>query len=240
MHAMIVAALYVIPAPPPQRFASIGQTTVISIEAIQDNPLRTADVTFMAERMPLISEPESQVDRALPTASPEPLEFDVLDRPERHDLPKRQSQQSMPELQVDTQPKLRRQRFNEQVPDIATPVEPPRSYTPRPIGDPPASSPISIEQFVGLEEKTSANLSNNRPPEYPHEAIRRKLEGTVLLRLQIAKTGKVESVELIKSSGHYILDEAAINAVAGWKGSPAKQWGRAVESVERLPIRFRL
>jgi protein TonB len=96
-----------------------------------------------------------------------------------------------------------------------------------------------VQPLSGLDSPT-ADLSNNPPPAYPLEAVRRQLEGVVLLRLHVAETGAVSHVELIESSGHRILDQAAIDSVALWKGEPATRWGRPISSVETLPIRFRL
>ena len=86
----------------------------------------------------------------------------------------------------------------------------------------------------------SVDFSGNPPPIYPAEAIRQRLEGTVLIRIHVDKTGDVNEVDVIRSSGHSILDEAAVKAVRGWKGEPATTGQTAVASIEVLPIRFRL
>ena len=91
-----------------------------------------------------------------------------------------------------------------------------------------------------MEAESAADLSDNQPPEYPVEAVRRRLEGVVLLELHVAVSGTIDQVEVLESSGHAILDRAAVEAVVTWRGTPAKRWGRAVATIERLPIRFRL
>lgn len=48
---------------------------------------------------------------------------------------------------------------------------------------------------------------------YPKEARQRKLYGNLILSVQIAKDGSLEWVRLDKSSGHFILDQAAISIV---------------------------
>jgi protein TonB len=45
---------------------------------------------------------------------------------------------------------------------------------------------------------------------YPQVARRRGVEGTVELRFRIAPDGSVQAVEVLRSSGHAILDESAI------------------------------
>ncbi|MEM6692542.1 MAG: energy transducer TonB [Planctomycetota bacterium] len=101
-------------------------------------------------------------------------------------------------------------------------------------------STLPLEQDAGLEADRKADFSFNQPPDYPAEAVRQRMQGVVLLELKIGKDGDVLRVDLLESSGHEILDTAAIKAVLKWRGTPAKSWGRAVESTEILPIRFRL
>jgi protein TonB len=48
---------------------------------------------------------------------------------------------------------------------------------------------------------------------YPEEARRKKLYGNLLLHVAVRSDGSVERVRLLKSSGHKLLDDAAINIV---------------------------
>lgn len=45
---------------------------------------------------------------------------------------------------------------------------------------------------------------------YPDEARRRQLKGSVVLSVGIRKNGSVESINVLRSSGHKILDDAAV------------------------------
>lgn len=117
-----------------------------------------------------------------------------------------------------------------------TPIEPP-------IEEPdkePTPADSAEKKVAGTDERTPPNLSSNRPPVYPREAIRRGLEGTVLLRLYIATSGKIERVEIERSSGHTMLDRSAAAAVRRWNGRPALLNGEPVASEEVLPVKFRL
>ena len=104
----------------------------------------------------------------------------------------------------------------------------------------PLLAVVTALQIAGVDDTRPPDFSNNRPPSYPPEAIRQRIEGTVILRLHISAAGSVEEVEVSQSSGHAILDREAVAAVSGWRGSPATRAGRAVETIELLPIRFRL
>jgi protein TonB len=80
---------------------------------------------------------------------------------------------------------------------------------------------------------------HNPPPTYPAEAYVLRLQGTVLLRLHIAATGNIARVELVKTSGHAVLDAAAASAVRQWRAQPAMRDGRPVATTRLLPVRFK-
>ena len=101
----------------------------------------------------------------------------------------------------------------------------------------PSSATTTI---TGLDETLPPVFKTNTAPEYPAQAVRLRLEGEVMLELRVTVDGRVKDVKVLRSSGHEILDRAAVKAVKGWKGQPAMRRGQAVETAERLPIRFRL
>ena len=81
---------------------------------------------------------------------------------------------------------------------------------------------------------------NNRHPQYPRSARRRRLEGMVLLEVKVDAGGDPMSVDVKQSSGHYVLDDAARWAVERWRFVPAQRNGVAVAAVVEVPIRFQL
>ena len=95
-------------------------------------------------------------------------------------------------------------------------------------------------QAVGTNDQTPPRLLENRPPTYPARALVDRMEGTVLLRLQVAGDGRVAEVEVFTSSGHRVLDAAAVRAVRSWRFAPARRGGRPVAATVRLPVRFAL
>jgi protein TonB len=48
---------------------------------------------------------------------------------------------------------------------------------------------------------------------YPDEARRRQLHGQLVLTVGLTRDGRVKSVDVIQSSGHKVLDDAAIRIV---------------------------
>ncbi|MCX7898202.1 MAG: TonB family protein [Rhodocyclaceae bacterium] len=92
--------------------------------------------------------------------------------------------------------------------------------------------PAPRELTGRLREKALAVLAQEAF--YPREAIERGLEGRVVLLISVAGDGTVRTVELARSSGHALLDEAALRAASRIGSLPfgARQF--------LLPVEFRL
>jgi protein TonB len=80
----------------------------------------------------------------------------------------------------------------------------------------------------------------NPKPEYPPQARDQGLQGLVLLRVRVLPDGKAGEVLVERSSGHAILDQAALRAVKTWVFVPATRNGIAVASWASVPVRFSL
>ena len=79
------------------------------------------------------------------------------------------------------------------------------------------------------------------PPRYPSRAIARQLEGEVLLRVTVGADGRPEKVELQQTSGHTLLDHAAIEQVQKrWRFRPLIVDGLPSRAIGLVPIRFSL
>jgi len=75
-------------------------------------------------------------------------------------------------------------------------------------------------------------------PDYPKLAKKRRWEGTVLLKVFIDERGKVDRAEIDRSSGHAVLDAAALRQVRDWRFRPARRGGIAIGSEALVPIDF--
>lgn len=76
---------------------------------------------------------------------------------------------------------------------------------------------------------------------YPPFARENDLEGTVYVQFVIDKSGKITDVVIARSSGHKILDDAAMSHVKtmpAW--APGKQRGKPVRVQYVVPIKFKL
>jgi TonB family protein len=86
----------------------------------------------------------------------------------------------------------------------------------------------------------SPNYGTNPLPKYPPLAREKGYEGTVYLRVQIRPDGRVGKLAIDRSSGHEVLDSAAVDSVKGWTFLPARKAGKPVESWVLLPVKFML
>ena len=70
---------------------------------------------------------------------------------------------------------------------------------------------------------------------YPVEAIRQGIEGEALVLVMLDPNGQVSAARIEESSGHRILDDAALRAVRALRSLPADAPRETL-----LPVRFRL
>ena len=146
---------------------------------------------------------------------------------------------------------------------VPVPPEPASSHTPKPepaqvaaanIAPPPAPPAPTAEQapvfdFGSLASDTNALVTgdmvlpasldtrfNNRKPSYPSDAARHGDRGTVLLLIHVQPDGLVAGVDVVRSSGHPSLDDAAISAARTWHFLPAVRGGQP--QAFDFPMRF--
>jgi len=120
------------------------------------------------------------------------------------------------------------------------PPTPPSTGTPgpAPVLAPPPPPPPPPAPVIQARE--GANYKHNPRPAYPKIALREEWEGTVVLRARISATGHVESVTVQKSTGHSVLDDAALATAKTWTFDPATQGGQPVAGTATFPIAFKL
>ncbi|MCD4666003.1 MAG: energy transducer TonB [Bacteroidales bacterium] len=107
---------------------------------------------------------------------------------------------------------------------------------------------VSATMIMPVQEKKQASnftpydeapkLLSRIKLKYPKEANQNGIEGKVIVKLLISKTGAVKETEVIKSIPE--LDNAAIDAVKKLKFKPAKYKGKVVDVWVRLPINFEI
>jgi protein TonB len=85
-----------------------------------------------------------------------------------------------------------------------------------------------------------ANYLNNPRPAYPMAARRMGWEGRVVLNVEVLAEGACGGISVFQSSGHEVLDDAALRTVKGWRFVPASRAGHPVTQWFKVPIQFSL
>ena len=74
---------------------------------------------------------------------------------------------------------------------------------------------------------------------YPEKAKKERLEGKVLLKVEINEKGEVENV-YVEKGVNKLLDEAAVKAVKATKFIPGEKNGKKVKAEVTIPVKFKL
>ncbi|WP_417841005.1 TonB family protein [Terasakiella sp.] len=96
--------------------------------------------------------------------------------------------------------------------------------------------------FGGTVQSAQYRLGSagNPKPKYPKIARKRGWQGRVVLSVHVDANGQPVDVQIAQSSGHKILDRAALKTVRKWTFKPARKAGFDIASKLRIPIRFDL
>jgi len=98
--------------------------------------------------------------------------------------------------------------------------------------------PLTPKRVRVPAQVAQANLVHDVAPEYPPDAGRARIEGTVVLLAVIGKDGNVRDVRV--ESGSSVLAQAAIEAVKQWRYRPYLVNGEPVEVDSQITINFNL
>ena len=90
--------------------------------------------------------------------------------------------------------------------------------------------------FVYVEELPDA--VEKVPPDYPHWAREKGIDGTVLVQALVGRDGLVKDVRIMRSIP--ALDDYALAAVKQWRFKPARTKGEPVAVWVGIPVKFTL
>jgi len=116
----------------------------------------------------------------------------------------------------------------------------PAPAAPAPAAPAAAPGPVRETMQVSAPKNVSALTCNFVKPAYPSMSKRRGETGTAYVHFIIGVTGKIESVQLQKSSGYPRLDEAALEATRASTCPPYIENGQAIRAAHTLPFNFTL
>ena len=105
----------------------------------------------------------------------------------------------------------------------------------------PGRSKRTLRDTVGdAQTTTSFGVLRSVHPIYPRIAKKSGWEGTVLVRVTVETNGRASQVVVSRSSGHKVLDDAAVKAVKRWSFRPARDGNIPIRSVVVVPLKFSL
>ena len=120
-----------------------------------------------------------------------------------------------------------------------SPAETPAQSAPPPAAAPPAvtitlrgtDSPSEAKAWGERVIPAAPDaVFHNRPPAYPEESVVNGEHGTVVLLIHVSPVGRPATVDVLRSSGYFLLDNAARDAVTRWRFLPAVKDGQPVAS----------
>jgi protein TonB len=137
------------------------------------------------------------------------------------------------------QPEFKQPDLTVPIPEtvIETPVEIPPIEAPAAA---PSNAPVAMPSDGAPIEATSLAVTKRIDPVYPPASRRQDEEGTVRLRVLVDESGAPREVQVLKSSGHTRLDEAAVDAVKRWRFRAATQAAQTVKAWTQVSVTFRL
>lgn len=108
---------------------------------------------------------------------------------------------------------------------------------------PPAPDPIAPPALIDAGSggaNVTLDYAHVAPMRYPPDALRRREQGTVLLRVFVSADGVPEQVEILRSSGSTRLDNAARDSIRRSRFRPVLRNGVAMPAWGTVPVAFSL
>jgi protein TonB len=105
-------------------------------------------------------------------------------------------------------------------------------------------SPVTITSSVDLTYYSAREVDVHPralraiEPDYPAEADRNKLSGTVRLQLKVEADGRVSDVAVVNSTPPGAFDESAIQAFRAARFEPAQKAGRPVRALVMIEVQY--
>ncbi|MDR6421232.1 protein TonB [Paraburkholderia phenoliruptrix] len=126
-------------------------------------------------------------------------------------------------------------------PVAAAQPAPPTLAAPAAPATPPAAPAIGRQTMDIAAPKNVSHLDCNiAKPDYPALSRRRGETGTAYVKFVVGLTGKLENIELKKSSGFSRLDDAALAAAHASACKPYLEDGQPVRAAYTQPYNFNL
>jgi protein TonB len=126
----------------------------------------------------------------------------------------------------------------QETPPLADTAAPPAKQRPALSFNLDGTDSLSNAEVIGQRVIPASpdDRFRNRPPVFPREAELRGEHGAVIVVIHVSETGQAVAADVARSSGHALLDQAAVDAVLKWRFRPALKDGKAIPF--DMPMRF--
>jgi protein TonB len=209
--ALLVVILSLRDAPPVRPIESRTMTAELL------SPAPVAAPVALQSTAPPPPKPTPPIPHAKPKVQPRPT---ALTRPTPAPLPEAAAPSSIAPAAVDPTP-----------PATAAPAAP----------STPAAPATGRQTLEIAAPKNVTHLDCNIvKPDYPAMSRRHAESGTAYVRFVVGLTGKLENIELKKSSGYDRLDQAALDAVRASTCKPYLENGEPIRAAYTQPYQFGL
>ncbi len=85
---------------------------------------------------------------------------------------------------------------------------------------------------------TKPRVVSRSPMQYPASAMKKRIDGYVVVNLLIDTDGSIEAAKVLQSSPPGVFDAAALSGIRSWRFSPGKYKGRPVKVWAKQKVRF--
>lgn len=112
-----------------------------------------------------------------------------------------------------------------------------------PLGSPMGVAAAHAQEVVDGKDPgvTKPKVISEVRPQYTPEALKARIEGTILLTLVVRTDGTPDDIEITQSlDTEYGLDQQAIDALGQWRFEPGLKDGKAVPVRVEIEVRFRV
>jgi len=102
-------------------------------------------------------------------------------------------------------------------------------------------TPSTALPVANVSENQMAIPQYRMEPKYPHQALKRRIEGFVLLSFDIGVTGRPENIQIKEANPPRIFNREAIRALKNWKYQPLIENGEArVYPNQQIKLEFKI
>jgi len=122
------------------------------------------------------------------------------------------------------------------VPLVVSPLAPTAKDSPRSLVQIPTA--VDLAYYSAREVDVLPRALREIRPDYPPEADRRRLSGSVKLQIKLEADGRVSDIEVVESTPPGMFDESALAAFRQARFSPAQRNGRPVRARILIEVKY--